>query len=60
MELLRGCDDVDATRNRAATFRQLGRGTREAITTMVKVVGMSTSTIKAEELDGPLAGRVRA
>jgi hypothetical protein len=32
------------------------RGTREAVTTKIKVAGISTSNIKAEELDSPLAG----
>jgi hypothetical protein len=32
------------------------RGAREAIATVVKVAGISTSNIKAEELDSPLAG----
>jgi hypothetical protein len=32
------------------------RGAREAIATVVKVAGISTSDIKAEELDSPLAG----
>jgi hypothetical protein len=37
-----------------------GRGTREMVTTKVKVAGISTSDVKAEELDSSLAGmRVR-
>jgi hypothetical protein len=31
------------------------RGAREAIATIVKVAGIRTSNIKAEELDSPLA-----
>jgi hypothetical protein len=33
------------------------RGARQAIATIVKVAGISTSKFKAEELDIPLAGR---
>jgi hypothetical protein len=36
---------------------RFGRGRREAVTTTVKVAGVSTSDIKAKEQDGPLAGR---
>jgi hypothetical protein len=36
---------------------RFGRGRREAVTTKVKVAGVSASSIKAKELDGPLAGR---
>jgi hypothetical protein len=36
---------------------RLGQGRRVAATTKVKVAGVSTSNIKAKELDGPLAGR---
>ena len=32
------------------------RGASEAIATIVEVAGISTSNIKAEELDSPLAG----
>jgi hypothetical protein len=44
------------SKNRTVAGIRYSRGAREAIATSVKVAGICTSDVKAEELDSPLAG----